>query len=69
MGMKTIINFLLRPQWVAFTTHNDNTVELGLCIWGVVFALYKGDVYVVSNLWSKRRPYKREFGESLHPLR
>jgi hypothetical protein len=65
--MKKIVNFILRPQWVAFTTPDDPTPKLGLKIWGMVFGLYKADVlcYSKADLAYVRRPHKREFGESL----
>lgn len=68
--MKWLINFLLRPKWVVFTTHDDpsESPELGLRIWGVIFALYKAEVYSPSQLATVRPPEKREFGESLHPI-
>jgi hypothetical protein len=64
---KKFVLFLLRPQWVVFQTEGEDFPELGLKIWGVIFALYKADVYVPESATAIRRPQKREFGESLHP--
>lgn len=68
--MNRFILWLLRPEWVAFTTEGQGLPELGLRIWGVTFSLYKADVIAYSDaeLDSARAPMKREFGESLHPI-
>jgi hypothetical protein len=67
---KNLVRFILRPKWVAFnTTHDQGKPELGLKIWGVVFSMYKADLYIPSDVVNIRRPEKREFGESLRPTR
>ena len=65
---KSLVKKILRPKWVAFnTTDGMGKVELGLKIWGVVFAMYKAYVYLPSDIINERRPQKWEFGESLYP--
>lgn len=67
---KNFVEFVLRPKWVVYTTcPEDTTLELGLQIWGVIFSMYKGSVYTLTKktIFTTRPPYKREFGESLHP--
>lgn len=66
--MRKFIAKLVRAKWVVFTTVDDSKPELGLKVCGIVFALYKGEVYCPSNVNFERQPEKREFGESLHPL-
>lgn len=64
--MKNLILRLLRVKWVAFTSPDEHTPELGISILGIVVGLYKGHYYIPSNP-IVRRPEKREFGESIRP--
>jgi hypothetical protein len=69
--MKWFIEHILRPKWVAFQyldADDANDYELGLMVWGVVIALYKGDVIISHGVKNVRLPGKREFGESIFPL-
>lgn len=67
---KKFVYFILRPKWVAFDSHPESDgIELGLQIWGVIFSLYKADVIIPESPVNIRKPGKREFGESLHPVR
>ena len=64
--IRFIVEHIIRPKWVAFSYDDlPDSVELGLSIFGVVVALYKGRVIYPSNPVNIREPYKREFGESL----
>ena len=65
--LKWLVKTILRPSWVVFTTPECNSPELGVKVWGVIFALYKGEAYFPSQVDTVRAPAKREFGESLHP--
>jgi len=68
--MTKLIVKILNPKWVVYTTNDDPKPELGLMVWGVIFCLYKGYVWVPSkdSIVYIRPPEKREFGESLHPV-
>ena len=64
---RKLVKLLLRPKWVVFRNEcPEAREELGLQIWGVIFALYKADVYNPTNILQTRQPMKREFGESLY---
>lgn len=65
--LKWLVEKILRPTWVVFTTKECDNPELGVKVWGVVIALYKGEAYFPSQIATIRQPDKREFGESLHP--
>jgi hypothetical protein len=64
-----LVNFILRPTWVVFRPSSEAEPELGLMVWGFIFSLYKAEVltYNARGVKVLRLPYKREFGESLHP--
>ena len=66
--IKFIVKHIIRPKWVAFS-YDDRVgiddVELGLSVFGVIVALYKGCTIYPDNPINVREPYKREFGESL----
>lgn len=65
---KFIVQKIIRPKWVAFQYPDGDGHELGFSIFGVVIGLYKADTIYPSNPQNIRRPEKREFGESLHPV-
>lgn len=63
---KWIVEKILRPEWVAFDL--DGQTELGVKVFGVVFGMYKAEVYFPSKTPVTRKPQKREFGESILPV-
>lgn len=64
--IKFLVERIIRPKWVAFSYDDaPEYVELGLSIFGVIVALYKGRTIYPSKPINVREPHKREFGESL----
>lgn len=67
---KWIVRYLIRPKWVSFEYSDANGEnELGISIFGVIIGLYKGDTMYPNNPNNIRAPEKREFGESIYPVK
>ena len=68
--IRWIVKNIIRPKWVSFeyedATNGEN--ELGFSVFGVVVGLYKANTIYPDNPKNMRKPGKREFGESLHPI-
>jgi hypothetical protein len=68
--IKWFVKNIVKPEWVSFEYKDapEGENELGLRIFGVIVALYKGDVIYPTKPKNIRKPEKREFGESLYPV-